>query len=582
MRTPLGRADLARVLDTDPTKTDARAALIGFERVPTIEEVDGPIVKVDPPPEGEPVVELRPLDDVAFLIPRQIAQRHDETRAQAQRQVVADGDDRPKPVVWSNSPDRPPKRIPIGSEQSAAMRLERLLGEHAHLGRPDISDAVKRISEGEILERLSRNRKRVAPARLCVLFDVQSHTAPFRRDFASVLRALREFLPTTTFEVHAVSASQGGFLSGALVDRYADQSAPVLAMTDFGGLGKPFWARLGRRLARSGTQALALAPSRTPDVLAHSRYWTPVYLSDDAPSQWDQRIVDRLLILLAHADQIPPDLVRGMRVEFFPGTSPRIEALFWSRREIKEPHPSGATLDEAIVPSLQNAFAALPLEDRKRADAILRAYKAGYPDEVRFKEVASYGDAAAEIVPPADLAETSAFFEDVAARLSAGAGHEIPGIEAWLSEFAHSHRNCERMWSNTHLAQSVSKLSGAIAADPKDLDGAYAGPLTIAARGHSLLVGAGTGCDGSMVAILPTGNGHVEQIDTGWADRTGQDDYGHWAEIEIDGVVQRLRWIPPGRFLIGSPESEPGRRGTTKAHSKRSSSNRGSGCSIPQ
>jgi len=39
---------------------------------------------------------------------------------------------------------------------------------------------------------------------------------------------------------------------------------------------------------------------------------------------------------------------------------------------------------------------------------------------------------------------------------------------------------------------------------------------------------------------------------------------GPWAEIAIEPstgprVIQRLRWIPPGRFLMGSPEDEPGR-----------------------
>ncbi|RNE88503.1 formylglycine-generating enzyme family protein [Marichromatium sp. AB31] len=57
----------------------------------------------------------------------------------------------------------------------------------------------------------------------------------------------------------------------------------------------------------------------------------------------------------------------------------------------------------------------------------------------------------------------------------------------------------------------------------------------------------------------------------------GRDRFGLWAEIQIEPVspnkapqavpenvskpvIQRLRWIPPGRFLMGSPEDEPGRR----------------------
>jgi formylglycine-generating enzyme required for sulfatase activity len=44
-----------------------------------------------------------------------------------------------------------------------------------------------------------------------------------------------------------------------------------------------------------------------------------------------------------------------------------------------------------------------------------------------------------------------------------------------------------------------------------------------------------------------------------WADRLWYDQYGLAAEFTIRDVAFILRWIPPGRFLMGSPESEIGR-----------------------
>ncbi|MBF0263160.1 MAG: formylglycine-generating enzyme family protein [Magnetococcales bacterium] len=49
-----------------------------------------------------------------------------------------------------------------------------------------------------------------------------------------------------------------------------------------------------------------------------------------------------------------------------------------------------------------------------------------------------------------------------------------------------------------------------------------------------------------------------------WADAIGRDPHGLWASFTIEGkksgpITQKLRWIPPGRFLMGSPEDEPGR-----------------------
>ena len=46
-----------------------------------------------------------------------------------------------------------------------------------------------------------------------------------------------------------------------------------------------------------------------------------------------------------------------------------------------------------------------------------------------------------------------------------------------------------------------------------------------------------------------------------WASAIGRDRFGLWCEIAVDPgrgepVIQRLRWIPPGRFWMGSPEEE--------------------------
>ena len=44
-----------------------------------------------------------------------------------------------------------------------------------------------------------------------------------------------------------------------------------------------------------------------------------------------------------------------------------------------------------------------------------------------------------------------------------------------------------------------------------------------------------------------------------WADEWGQDRQGVFVAFTLGEVTQRLRWIPPGRFTMGSPEDEPGR-----------------------
>lgn len=41
-----------------------------------------------------------------------------------------------------------------------------------------------------------------------------------------------------------------------------------------------------------------------------------------------------------------------------------------------------------------------------------------------------------------------------------------------------------------------------------------------------------------------------------WASETGTDQYGAWAEFSVNSVTQRMRYIPAGTFMMGSPTNE--------------------------
>lgn len=87
---------------------------------------------------------------------------------------------------------------------------------------------------------------------------------------------------------------------------------------------------------------------------------------------------------------------------------------------------------------------------------------------------------------------------------------------------------------------------------------------------HRSLQLGGDSQSGIMLDSMPTGliveSTHsrleFETVDLerlSWADRVWCDQYGIAAEFSIREVSIVLRWIPPGRFLMGSPESETGR-----------------------
>ncbi len=51
-----------------------------------------------------------------------------------------------------------------------------------------------------------------------------------------------------------------------------------------------------------------------------------------------------------------------------------------------------------------------------------------------------------------------------------------------------------------------------------------------------------------------------------WASATGSDATGPWADVTIAGIAQRMRWIPPGSFIMGSPFKEEGHRDREALH----------------
>jgi formylglycine-generating enzyme required for sulfatase activity len=51
-----------------------------------------------------------------------------------------------------------------------------------------------------------------------------------------------------------------------------------------------------------------------------------------------------------------------------------------------------------------------------------------------------------------------------------------------------------------------------------------------------------------------------------WTSNEGADNFGRWAEFEVKGVVQRMRWIAPGDFWMGSPETEKERKPDEHRH----------------
>ncbi len=56
------------------------------------------------------------------------------------------------------------------------------------------------------------------------------------------------------------------------------------------------------------------------------------------------------------------------------------------------------------------------------------------------------------------------------------------------------------------------------------------------------------------------------QFPAPWAVEWGADEYGLWQTFAVKGIPLKMRYIPPGQFVMGSPENEPARQNNEYQH----------------
>ena len=67
------------------------------------------------------------------------------------------------------------------------------------------------------------------------------------------------------------------------------------------------------------------------------------------------------------------------------------------------------------------------------------------------------------------------------------------------------------------------------------------------------------GPSGGQAPVAPVARETRAVARPSWASDAGRDKFGVWADFGLGDVRQRMRWIEPGTFTMGSPEGEEGR-----------------------
>jgi len=400
------------------------------------------------------------------------------------------------------------------------------------------------------------------------------------------------------------------------------EHAAVLALSDLGMRHPRRWARYnwrdwGRAFNARRCQPLALVPTHPGDwdeeTTQHFRcasldYRCHPQCESAAPARRNAEAEqDDLLTLLAPMARITPALLRQARIEHPAGLSISTELTFWadprwgSARHFREwrdadrqrhylerlerdPHLSrlARKLIRAHEKSLplrlqiqQKQIGLLPLDEEQTAYVNhLRATMQDLePLERRFLNnwMALLGDRKGEA---AWLEELEPLYRQYYDQLPPDQQHdkappEQDEAESWwlsLRESSEGLSLAPAPEREQPLPESNARDSREIAVIPVNgiaVVRGYEGNRK--ALQKTLHPGESLSITGTPTRLTVDVGRKVETFQwptcPPWASGIGRDRYGLFVEVEIEGVAFVMRWIPPGEFLMGSPEDEPERSG---------------------
>ncbi|MDB4930723.1 MAG: Sulphatase-modifying factor protein [Myxococcaceae bacterium] len=485
---------------------------------------------------------------------------------------------------------------------------------------PDVNELVRCWLRGEPVVVVPRVQRRAWADRASLWIDRNPKLVPLWHDQRRVERGLRAVFGRALDvrwldrAAHARAArSPRGWIEG----HRPDPVRPVLILGDLGGraeVDRQRWREALRALHAAGVQATALVPQSAREMDQSS---ARVVSWEMRASHDDPAALDRLMLIASAASTAPPGLLRALRW-LLPEATVGTELEAWNHPAVEAADGTGLLLRSKMRATLRARFRELDESLQRRVDEVLRRWRARAPAELRYAEAIAWRQFASPAVGRADHAEAVSYMERLAVTLSrpergsmerdglrhyggamldgmpASGYREVPAL-ARIWDAAHEGTDeveppegvdiaalrAARRGERPTMAWALRQVGGALTyaplGDASQADHVRPGSpvATLEASGPELLLSRPVSRLQQMIHRgLTTSLGGAEQLTLDaargalqlrrwsrdrWARAAGRDRHGLWALFTVGRVEYRMRWIPPGRFEMGSPEDEAGR-----------------------
>jgi formylglycine-generating enzyme required for sulfatase activity len=601
MRSELaGRADLVRALAAGgPELQGAVARLLGME--PTSPERAPPIAfPIDEPAHEVPAPVVSSPQPVTVEIPvpywyARSFRVHERLAATSPRVAPDETASIPGPALASMAP------APLASGPSILTRLRRVSAFERMAGEVDIDRVVAQVSRGRLLENLPRRSRRSWGLSVHVIKDRHDRLMPYWKDQDDAAECLRRVYPCDGFQLGILDdgANEPRICWPRHQARFVlpDPGAVVLVLGDLGCLDRrgdrcrEVWLALGRRYRENGNRTVALVPCDASAISGDlAGLWTVIPwegalgATAAAPGAGEaDRLADRILTLLSFALRLDPELIRAVRRLLVGGRSGAgIESLVWQSEALEHRHYRGATFRQEAARELRGRIDVESAETRRKIYELTEQVRQGtYQGVWHAERLALELEGRLVGLSEEGLKRAVNWFR-----------RQKPLVEEKIPDQGRSGE--QATWNRRVLARLPEEAYQGEAADslhaiwslvasveqrpPDGLDPARLPPSRRPVRmvelrqlAASLVAGPvmkpdqilDTAPRGSLVGSIRARHAQIKVEPwapiPAWVTDLGEDGFGHWRTFQVKGVSQRLRWIPPGAFPMGSPETEAGR-----------------------
>lgn len=513
-----------------------------------------------------------------------------------------------------------PKPAPLSPWSRLWPALRNALQGSAKTRNPDLPKLLRMWSRGEVVYRIPQEPRPVWAERIALWVDRGSRTLPFRSDQNEVYRRLLDCCGYRGVQVRVIDSADQATVTARGLDYAAgvrlNPEQPVLVLGDLAAYGsaaeQAAWLRTGQRLRRADVRIAALAPvpqRLLPSSLAET--WSVVpwergraaLLSSSEGQEDRQARAERLLRLASPAGFVHQGLLRALR-RLLPAsdTDAATEVDVFRHPDVRAADSMGFVLHGGAAAGYRQDFAAQESAQLKAAvSQTIGHWHEHVPCELVHSETLTWVSLIhpEEAPPPGSASEALAFADRLSATLRKGT--EPTPIAAAVKRCAlamlESLPDCAydglptlkqlreatlvgaaqpQWWSVRQVGDALVFKASADSAWPSSDRGPGSPVAWLRAAGSHLEAKWERGPsfslaleEGLRIPLHPQGRLTLRSLRSTvtiapwqrepWATAAGRDRYGLWADASIKGIAVRFRYIPPGRFLMGSPESEAGR-----------------------